>query len=128
MWFLDQSCDSCLRNTLGHLLGNLKYQEIYFSNPIRKAKVSQSLVRSTIVTHTPTISISTPIVRSQLRIPSTHINRFLDYIAYAFATFNVGSPLLLAQRNELPISDLKMIPPLLSIFMKCQMSTIFIES
>lgn len=93
--------------------GNFQYQELSFSNPRRKARASLSLVRSAIVTHTPTRSISTPpIIRSHPRIPSTYINRSLAYMARAhdFGTFNGGSPLLLAQRHDILVSSLKSIP------------------
>ena len=66
------------------------------------------------MTNTPARSISTPlVVRSQPRLPSVHINRSLVYMAqpraHAFATFDGGSPLLLAQRHDIPISALKSI-------------------
>ena len=78
--------------------GNLQYQDLSFSNPRRKARVSLSPVRSTPITHTPIRSISTLVVRSQPRIPSSNINRSLAYMAraHAFSTFNGGSSLLLA--------------------------------
>ena len=74
-----------------------------------------SLVRGLVVTSIPTRSTSTPLdVRSQPRLPSTHINRPLVYMAlpraHAFANFNGGSPLLLAQRHDIPIAALKSIP------------------
>ena len=67
------------------------------------------------MTNTPARSISTPpAIRSQPRLPSEHINRSLVYMAqpraHAFATFNGGSPLLLAQRHDIPICALKSIP------------------
>ena len=93
--------------------GKFQYQELSLSNPRRKVRVSLSPVRSGIGVHTPTRSISTPpIVRSQPRIPSSYINKKLSYIAraHAFSTFNGGSPLLLAQRHDIPISALKSVP------------------
>ena len=64
--------------------------------------------------NTPARSISTPTVRSQPRLPSTHINSSLVYMAQpranTFSTFNGGSPLLLAQRHDIPIAILKSIP------------------
>ena len=95
--------------------GNFQYQELSFSNPRRRTRVSLSPVRSAIVTNTPARSISTPpAVRSQLRFPLAHINRSLVYMAqpraHAFATFNGGSPLLLAQRHDVPIVAVKSIP------------------
>ena len=95
--------------------GNFQYQELSFSNPRRRrTRVSLSPVRSAIVTNTPTRSISTPpAIRSQPRFPSAHINRPLVYMAqpraHAFCTFNGGSPLLLAQRHDIPIEALKSI-------------------
>ena len=67
------------------------------------------------MTNTPARSISThPTVRSQPRLPSAHINRLLVYMAqpraHGFATFNGGSPLLLAQRHDIPVAALKSIP------------------
>ena len=63
--------------------GKFQYQELSFSNPRRrKARVSLSPIRSAIVTNTLTRSISTPPdVRSQPRLPSTHIDRSLVYMA-----------------------------------------------
>ena len=64
------------------------------------------------MTNTPTRSLSTPPnVRSQPRKPSAHINRLLAYMAraHAFTTFNGGSPLLLAQRHDIPVATLKSI-------------------
>ena len=96
--------------------GNFQYQELSLSNPRRRRiRVSLSLVRSAVVTNTPVRSISTPLaVRFQPRVPSVHINRALVYMAqpraHAFATFNGGSPLLLAQRHDIPIAALKSIP------------------
>ena len=81
--------------------GNFQYQELSLSNPRRrKTRLSLSPIRSAVVINTPARSISTPIFRSQLRLPSTHINRPLVYMAWprahAFATFYGVSPLLLA--------------------------------
>ena len=96
--------------------GNFQYQELSFLNPRRRrTRVSLSPIRSAIVKNTPTRSISTPhVVRSQPRVPLTHINRSLVYMVqprvHAFATFNGGSPLLLAQRHDIPIATLKSIP------------------
>ncbi len=92
--------------------GKFQYQELSFSNPRRKnSRLFLSLVKSTEEIHTPARSISTPIVRSQPRKPSAHINRPLAYMAraHAFATFNGGSPLLLAQRYGTPTAALKSI-------------------
>ena len=96
--------------------GKFQYQELSFSNPRRrKTRISLSPVRSAIVTNTPTRSISTPpAIRSHPRLPSIHINRSLVYMvqprAHAFSTFNGGSPLLLAQRHDIPVATLKSIP------------------
>ncbi len=81
----------------------------------RRTRVSLSLVRSAIATNTPARSISTtPTIRSQPRLPSTHINRSLVYMeqhrAHTLATFNGGSPLLFSQRHDIPIATLKSIP------------------
>ena len=73
--------------------GKFQYQELSFSNPRRrKTRVSLSLVRSIAVTNTPARSISTPpIVRSQPRLSSAHINRPLFHMAqpraHDFSTF-----------------------------------------
>ena len=75
--------------------------------------MSLSPVSSTEEVHTTARSIFTPpIVRSQPRLPSAHINRSLAYMARAhdFSTFNGGSPLLLAQRHDIPVATLKSIP------------------
>ena len=119
--------------------GKFQYQELSFSNIRRKARVSLSPIRSATVTHTPVRSISTPhVVRSQPRIPSTYINKSLAYMARAhdFATFNGGSPLLLAQRHDMLVLSLKSIPEFIgetsislsSIFKRCLTSIIFIAS
>ena len=100
------------RHTMASSRGNFKYQELSFSNLRRKVRVSLSLVRSVIVTHTPTRSISTPlIVRSYPRIPSTYINRTLSYMARAhtFTTFNGGISLLLTQMHDILLSALKSV-------------------
>ena len=94
--------------------GKFQYQELSFSNPRRrKTRLFLSLVRITEETHTLARSISTPsIVRSQTRKPSAHINRPLTYMAraHAFSTISGGSPLLLAQRHDIPVAALKSIP------------------
>ena len=95
--------------------GNFQYQELSLLNPRRRTRVSLSPVRRVVLVSTPARSISTPpAIRILPILPSTLINRTLVYMAlprvHAFATFNGGSPLLLAQRHDIPVSSLKNIP------------------
>ena len=96
--------------------GKFQYQELSLSNPRkRRTRTSLSPVRGAITVNIPVRSVSTPpTVRTQPRLPSTLTNRTLVYMAqprfHAFATFNGGSPLLLTQRHDIPVSALKSIP------------------
>ena len=78
-----------------------------------------SPVRGVLIVDIPARSLSTPpTVRTQPRLPSSQTNRTLVYMAvprvHAFATFNGGSPLLLAQRHDMSVSSLKSLPELTS--------------
>jgi hypothetical protein len=94
--------------------GKFQYQELSY-NPRRRTRVSLSPVRGVSIVDIPARSLSTPpTVRTQPRLPSSQVNRTLIYMAlprvHAFATFNGGSPLLLAQRHDIPTSALKSLP------------------
>lgn len=94
--------------------GKFQYQELSY-NPRRRARISLSPVRGVLVVDILARSLSTPpAVRTQPRLPSSRVNRTLIYMAlprvHAFATFNGGSPLLLAQRHDMPVSTLKSLP------------------
>ena len=63
--------------------------------------------------HTFARSMSTPpVVRSYPKIPSTHINKTLSYMAraHSFSTFNSWSPIILVQRHDILESFLKSVP------------------
>ena len=96
--------------------GKFQYQELSLSNPRRRrTRVSLSPVRGVSIVDISARSVSTPpTVRTQSRLPSASINRTLVYMAlprvHAFATFNGGSPLLLAQRHDIPVSTFKSLP------------------